>query len=255
MAGVLLVGGAGVLAIAVALRVTELSKPPPGRVVVTTLRSASGSTLASAAPSLVPRPPPPIDRGLDAAWQRVRERFPSAADRTLIAIDIQRQTLYLLRQGGRAKRWPVSTSVHGIDRREGSYGTPIGVFRIARKIGAGLPPGEILRDERPTGRIATPVVSHDDLAASHWVTTRILWLSGSEPGWNEGGDFDTFLRHIYIHGTANIGMLGKPASEGCIQMAPSAAIALFRRVRVGTPVLIIPGGGDLASIPGLRRAG
>ncbi len=174
----------------------------------------------------------------------------------LIAVDIASQRLYLLRRDRRAKSWPVSTSARGIGRRIDSYGTPTGVFRIVHKIGAGLPPGEILRDQRPIGRIAMPVEARDDLAASHWITTRILWLSGLEPGWNEGGNVDTFLRHIYIHGTANLGMLGRPASEGCIQMAPRAVIALFRRVGLGTPVLIIPGnGGAVAWIPGLPGEG
>ena len=147
-------------------------------------------------------------------------------------------------------RWRVSTSIDGTDQEARSDGTPLGVFRIARKLGTGLPLNAVLHDQAPTGRDAHPVHASDDPAASRLITTRILWLSGLQPGWNKGGDVDTYLRHIYIHGTANLGMLGRPASHGCVQMAPRAVIALYRDVPVGTPVAIISGMGRLAAIPG-----
>lgn len=183
-------------------------------------------------------------------WQAVCRRYPGPDDADLVIVDVRTERLYLLHQGRVADVWPVSTSIHGLDQIARSYGTPSGVFRIARKLGAGMPLGEVLRDQVPTGRVVAPVRTPDDPAASHWITTRILWLSGEQPGWNEGGDFDTFRRHIYIHGTANVGMLGRPASLGCVQMAPKAVVALYRAVPVGTPVLITPGTRPLAAIPG-----
>jgi len=191
-----------------------------------------------------------LDRSLRVLWRKVCRRFPGPDDSRLIVIDLHTERLYLLHDGRIAQDWRVSTSLRGIDQRAHSRGTPVGAFRVARKIGAGLPPDEVLRDQAPTGRIVTPARVPDDPAASRWITTRILWLAGLQPGWNEDGDFDTFLRHIYIHGTANLGMLGRPASDGCVQMAPSAVIALFRAVPVGTPVLITPGTGRLSAIPG-----
>lgn len=191
-----------------------------------------------------------FDRSLRALWQRVCRRFPAPDDTDLIVVDMRTETLYLLHRGRIADAWPISTALRGIDQVAHSDGTPVGVFRIVRKIGAGLPPDEVLRDQAPTGRIVAPVRLPDDLAASRFITTRILWLSGLQPGWNEGGDVDTFLRHIYIHGTVNIGMLGRPASHGCVQMAPHAVMALYRAVPVGTPVLITPGTGRLTEIPG-----
>lgn len=194
-------------------------------------------------------------RQLHELWNEIRLRFPASQDRELVVVDVRTQKLYLLEHGQIADRWPVSTSVKGTNQVARSDGTPLGVFRIARKLGTGLPAGAILRDQAATGHIAVSVDAPDDLAASGLITTRILWLSGLEPNWNEGGDVDTFLRHIYIHGTPNLGMLGQPASHGCVQMAPHAVMALYHAVPLGTPVAIIPGTGSLAAIPGAPVVG
>jgi lipoprotein-anchoring transpeptidase ErfK/SrfK len=45
---------------------------------------------------------------------------------------------------------------------------------------------------------------------------------------------------IYIHGTPEDDSIGSHASHGCIRMHMSDAEDLFTRVRVGTPVLIVP---------------
>lgn len=176
-----------------------------------------------------------------ADWRRLCRRFPGPRDQYLIVVDIGRQRLYLFDDGHRTASWKVSTSIYGTGERMGSFQTPLGVFRIIRKIGTHLPPDEVIQDQAPTGRFVRPVYARDDLAASHWITGRLLWLGGLQPRWNEGGKVDTYLRHIYIHGTPNLGMLGQPASFGCVQMAPRAIISLYRRVPPGTLVMITPG--------------
>jgi lipoprotein-anchoring transpeptidase ErfK/SrfK len=70
------------------------------------------------------------------------------------------------------------------------------------------------------------------------ITTRILWLRGLEPGRNSGKRVDSFRRFIYIHGTPDEGLIGTPASHGCIRMKNADVLELFDRVEVGTPVLI-----------------
>jgi lipoprotein-anchoring transpeptidase ErfK/SrfK len=45
---------------------------------------------------------------------------------------------------------------------------------------------------------------------------------------------------IYIHGTPNDASIGTHASHGCIRMHMGDAEDLYQRVRVGTPVLIVP---------------
>jgi lipoprotein-anchoring transpeptidase ErfK/SrfK len=69
--------------------------------------------------------------------------------------------------------------------------------------------------------------------------TRILWLSGNEPGFNRWGTCDTMRRYIYIHGTPDSTPLGKPGSRGCIRMRNAEIVELFDRVPVSTPVEII----------------
>ena len=71
-----------------------------------------------------------------------------------------------------------------------------------------------------------------------WILTRILWLSGREPGRNRWGDVDTMRRYIYIHGTHEYAELGKPGSIGCVRMANRDILELFEMVLPGTPVEI-----------------
>ena len=63
--------------------------------------------------------------------------------------------------------------------------------------------------------------------------TRILWLEGLE-----SGNANTYDRYIYIHGTNHEDQIGRPASHGCVRMKNADVAELFRRVEVGTPVII-----------------
>ena len=71
-----------------------------------------------------------------------------------------------------------------------------------------------------------------------WILSRILWLSGCEPGFNRLGCVDTMRRYIYIHGTPHREALGRPASHGCIRMSNADVIELFDLVSVGTLVTL-----------------
>ena len=68
--------------------------------------------------------------------------------------------------------------------------------------------------------------------------TRILWLSGCEPGFNRMGEVDTMRRFIYIHGSPDEAELGKPGSIGCIRMRNRDIVELFEVVPARTPVEI-----------------
>jgi lipoprotein-anchoring transpeptidase ErfK/SrfK len=95
-------------------------------------------------------------------------------------------------------------------------------------------------ERRPTGEIYSP-----ELAARFperdWILTRILWLSGCEPGLNRLGEVDTMRRMIYIHGSPDSAVMGKPGSIGCVRMHNADLVELFERVPVGTPVDIVEG--------------
>ena len=105
------------------------------------------------------------------------------------------------------------------------------------KIGAGLPLGAVFVRRRPTGEVWTPEL-HNRYPGRDWILTRILWLSGCEPGKNRLGDVDTMRRYIYIHGTPDIAKLGKPGSIGCVRMRNRDVAELFDLVPVYTPVEI-----------------
>ncbi len=90
---------------------------------------------------------------------------------------------------------------------------------------------------RPTGEIFSEELRRQYLDRD-WILTRILWLSGLEPGLNRLGDVDTMRRFIYIHGAPDADPVGVPGSHGCIKMRNRDVIDLFDRVLVGTRVLI-----------------
>jgi hypothetical protein len=72
-----------------------------------------------------------------------------------------------------------------------------------------------------------------------WILTRILWLSGKEPGRNRLGEVDTMRRYIYLHGSPDTVAMGAPGSIGCVRMRNSDIIELFDLVPVYTPVDIV----------------
>ena len=125
-----------------------------------------------------------------------------------------------------------STSRFGIGQTEGSNCTPLGLHRIAEKIGAGEPAGTVFKSRKNIGHTSQPEF------ADAKITTRILWLEGLEPGFNRGGNVDSHARYIYIHGTANQMSIGKPASSGCIHLADADLIPLFDLLPSGTLVWI-----------------
>jgi L,D-transpeptidase YbiS len=155
----------------------------------------------------------------------------------LITISLPAQTLRLTDATGAATSYSVSTSKYGPGERQGSHKTPRGRHRIRAKIGAGRPIGTVFVGRRPTGEIYSEV-----LARAHperdWILTRILWLSGLEPGFNRYGDVDTMRRFIYIHGMPDTEACGTPGSIGCIRMRNDDIVELFDRVDVGTTVVV-----------------
>lgn len=155
-----------------------------------------------------------------------------------IRILIPAQILELFEDGRMLRRYPVSTARNGVGEKYGSFCTPRGQHLIRAKIGAGAAENTVFVKRRPTGEVWTPA-----LASQHpgrdWMLTRILWLSGCEPGFNRLGDVDTMRRYIYIHGSPDSAEMGTPGSIGCIRMHNRDVIELFELVEAGTPVEIL----------------
>ena len=158
--------------------------------------------------------------------------------KALIVVDISTQKLFFLKKGKIEEIYSVSTSAYGTGSKVNSFKTPLGRHKISEKIGEGLPEGAILKGRSWTGAIANiikePIDTEFDV-----VTSRILWLTGLEEGKNLGSGVDSKSRYIYIHGTAEEGLIGKPASDGCVRMYNDDVITLFDKVDTNTEVLII----------------
>jgi lipoprotein-anchoring transpeptidase ErfK/SrfK len=154
-----------------------------------------------------------------------------------IEISIPKQTLVLTHSGRVVKSYTVSTSKKGPGEKNGSLQTPRGRHIVRAKIGAGLPLAAVFVRRRPTGEVWTHEL-HEKYPGRDWILTRILWLSGREPGRNRLGDVDTMRRYIYIHGTPDSAELGKPGSIGCIRMRNRDIIELFDLVPPYIPVEI-----------------
>lgn len=155
-----------------------------------------------------------------------------------LIVSIARQCLGLFDDDGRLVReYVVSTAKKGAGEESGSYRTPRGSHIVRAKIGAGCPENSVFVRRRPTGEIWTPEL-FEQHPGRDWILTRILWLSGCEPGRNRLGSVDTMRRYIYIHGSPDLAEMGRPGSHGCIRMRNADIVELFDLVPVYTPVEI-----------------
>jgi L,D-transpeptidase YbiS len=155
-----------------------------------------------------------------------------------IEIDISGQRLRLYKGRDVVKEYPVSTAKNGPGELQDSECTPRGEHVIAEKIGGDCPPNTIFVSRTPTGEIYTPEL-RKKFPERDWIVTRILWLQGTEPGKNQGGNVDSRGRYIYIHGAPDDVEMGRPGSRGCIRMRNRDVIDLFEKVDTGTRVILI----------------
>ena len=155
-----------------------------------------------------------------------------------IVVNLDNQSLELFDDGILLKEFPVSTGAMGIGEKNGSFQTPRGKHLIRARIGDGMPENTVFVRRRATGETWTPEL-HEQFPGRDWMLTRILWLSGCEPGFNRLGNVDTMRRYIYIHGTHDLAEMGQPGSHGCIRMRNADVIDLFDSVPIYTPVEII----------------
>ena len=156
----------------------------------------------------------------------------------LLFVSIKYQRMYLIRYGNIVSEYSISTSKYGIGNKMYSQKTPTGIHWIKRKMGRRAPINGILKGGAYTGEIANiehlPISTNRDL-----ITSRVLWLEGMEWGINHGGANDSYKRKIYIHGTQEEGLIGKPASHGCIRMRNNDVTELYDLVKKGLYVLIL----------------
>ncbi len=147
-----------------------------------------------------------------------------------VVISVREQKLILVQNGAKIATYPVSTSKYGLGDRWGSLATPLGILQVAQKIGDHAPVGAVFHNRRWTGEVLSPNAPGRDP-----VLTRIIWLRGLEPE-----NAHAFRRCIYIHGTTEEKIIGRPASYGCVRMKSSDIAALYNRLPIGAVVQIVP---------------
>jgi hypothetical protein len=170
------------------------------------------------------------------AFSLACEKNGIASTQFILIVSIAGQTVSLFEQNKFVKKFLCSTSRFGIGQTEGSNRTPLGLHRIAEKIGAGERAGTVFKGRKIIGHTSQPEL------ADAKITTRIVWLEGLEPGLNKGlngsVNVDSHARYIYIHGTADQSSIGKPTSCGCIHLADADLIPLFDLLPSGMLVWI-----------------
>src|SRR5215813_4650125 len=144
-----------------------------------------------------------------------------------IHVSIRDQQLTVKDDEQPIRTFPVSTSRFGIGTEEGSFKTPTGRFRVAKKIGSDMPNGTIFVGRVPLQPDQAPPMTED------LVTSRILWLDGIDDQ-----NANTRDRFVYIHGTKHEHKIGMAASHGCVRMRNADVIELFEMVDEGTSVVI-----------------
>lgn len=154
-----------------------------------------------------------------------------------ISIDLAAQTLTLLDGERPVRTWAVSTALNGGGECMDSGCTPRGEHRVRILIGEGCPENTVFVGRRATGECYSPQLA-EQAPDRDWILSRIIWLTGAEPGRNRGGDCDTLRRFIYIHGCPDNEPMGEPVSHGCIRMRNADVIELFSMIGQGTRVLI-----------------
>jgi L,D-transpeptidase catalytic domain len=202
-------------------------------IVIASLLTCAGPSAAQAPASVIH----PKQGLVDMLMEYMVVRYPDQDLRgDVLYISVHRQRLFHVRSGQLLAEFPIATASNGLGAQMDSYRTPVGLHRVSEKFGDDVPPLGILKDREFTGEIADADFAGVD---KDWITSRILWLSGLEPGVNQGGEVDSHERYIYIHGTANEASIGAPTSMGCIRMRNADVIALYEQVSLGTLVVVL----------------
>jgi lipoprotein-anchoring transpeptidase ErfK/SrfK len=164
------------------------------------------------------------------AWVSFASSTAWAEGPSRVIVSVRDQKLMLMANGAKLATYPVSTSKFGLGDNWGRMTTPLGILQVAQKIGDHAPVGAVFHNRRFTGEIIKPNAPGRDP-----VITRIIWLRGLQ-----ASNAHAFSRCIYIHGTPEEKLIGRPASYGCIRMKSRDVAALYAQVPLGAIVEIVP---------------
>lgn len=164
--------------------------------------------------------------------------YPESDFRKFIYVSVRQQEICFIRDSIIVVSYPVSTSKFGTGSELNSEKTPLGLHRIHSILGDDAPLNGVITKSGYSGKKAE-IISEPFATKKDLITTRAFRLEGMEKGKNKGGNRDSFKRDIFLHGTHEEGLIGQPASHGCIRMKNNDVLELSRLVETGTPVLIL----------------
>ncbi|NBO36004.1 hypothetical protein EBU91_00430 [bacterium] len=149
------------------------------------------------------------------------------------------ELIYYDEKGQIVKKMPVSTAAKGFGMKEDSGQTPIGLFRIGKKINGKK--YEIIIGKKPSGILLgsnQESTRKDQAGKLHQaeVLTGLIELEGLE-----SRNRNTFGRSIYFHGTNREEKLGIKASGGCIRVSNDNILWLIKNLPDQILVYIQPG--------------
>jgi L,D-transpeptidase YbiS len=153
----------------------------------------------------------------------------SAGGVARIIVSLARQMMVVELPGESTPRsYPVSTSRYGAGEEMDSLMTPRGLHEVVERYGDGLAAGSVMVSRVFTGEVV-PEDAWPQEDGEDRILSRILRLTGCEPGRNRGGTLDSYARMIYIHGTNQEQHVGvRPSSHGCIRMKNHDVIELYQ---------------------------
>lgn len=179
------------------------------------------------------------ERTPEQIWEEIKEsvekltsNFNLKPEEFAIVINPERQEMLLVKDNQIVKSYNISTAAKGISNKNNSNKTPFGTHRISAKIGDNAELGTVFEKQSKKGK--TTIYTEHVQAPSDLMTTRLLALEGLEKGIND----NSAQRGIFIHGTNEEGLIGEPASHGCIRMINKDVIELFDTVPKATLVEI-----------------
>ncbi len=160
-------------------------------------------------------------------YRRQIVRDPTGAAPGTIVVDPGQRYLYLVMDGGRARRYGIGVG------RQGFGWSGEAVIGAKKKWPKWYPPVEMQeRDER-----ARTYASGMDGGPQNPLGARAMYL------FQDGRD--TLYR---IHGTAEENSIGRAVSSGCIRMLNADVIDLYERVPVGTKVIVLSATNPIARL-------
>ncbi|NND94729.1 MAG: L,D-transpeptidase [Flavobacteriales bacterium] len=165
----------------------------------------------------------------------ISEHFSNYASGKMLFVDVNSQEMYVMNKNVVLQTFQISSSKYGEGEIPNSMKTPLGVHFIAKKVGDDADINTIFKSRVNTKKKAIP--NSQKFRDKDLITTRIMWLEGGEER-NSLGAKSSMRRYIYIHGTPDEDLLGRPASHGCIRMRNIDVYALYEFVEEGTPVVI-----------------